>query len=518
MENKRDIWTQIKIVFIPYLLVAFSTIILYNLFRWTFDIHFKLLPLKEDLLNFWLPFSIPWIPILIWLKRPIRILKIKGKQDNGFFLYQFIMVSAICVPIIISQNFIEKAAFNLERVQSVSSIKNFQSGKYYTFEEFDIEKDKSVHYTTGRASGRNNEDLTFYLYLSCPFKKGKSTIWYGVEYSKRVSNYSNDEIKNDKYKRFLEKSSRDFEAYDFKNLNYFERLGYSDDQDGFLNAVKDAYPEINTQEHHFLIPKNDVFNDRLGNSFPWIFRSFGIGSIIIILMVIIPKIESKEYSDFLSNRRPKDDDFRDTMKFLNPFGKYRTAAILINLNLIVFAIMVFSGISVVSPTAGELLEIGANRRTEVIDGEYWRLFSSLFIHGGLMHLCMNLIGLGLCAHLLEPIVKHFRLFCFYIICGLCASLTSIFWHENTISVGASGAIFGLFGLLFALNIFKVYPDVIRGLIWKLIGLYAGVSLLFGLLGGIDNSAHLGGLISGSILGSIMILFNFKKFKKQVDNY
>jgi rhomboid protease GluP len=175
--------------------------------------------------------------------------------------------------------------------------------------------------------------------------------------------------------------------------------------------------------------------------------------------------------------------------------------------------MVFSGLNLVSPTPLELLEIGGNRRFEVLSGEYWRLFTSVFIHGGALHLIMNLIGLGLGSSLLEKVLGSAKLIVVYIICGILASLASIYWHINTISVGSSGAIFGLYGVILSFTVFKIYPNYMRGMTWMLLGLYAGVSLLFGFLGGIDNAAHFGGLISGFVIGGILILIDREELKK-----
>lgn len=230
-------------------------------------------------------------------------------------------------------------------------------------------------------------------------------------------------------------------------------------------------------------------------------------------MVVIPKIDEKELKDFKKDRPLKEDDLKDILEFLDPRGPNKVTAILLLLNIAVFVIMIFSGLNIVSPTPRELLEIGGNRRFEVLNGEYWRLFTSIFIHGGLMHLFMNLVGLGLGASLLEGIIGRAQLLISFIVCGILASLASVYWHENTVSVGASGAIFGFYGLILAFTVFKIYPKHMRGMTWMLLGLYAGISLLFGFLGGIDNAAHFGGLISGFILGGILILIEKEKLIK-----
>lgn len=504
--------TKLKEVYIPFFIVAVATIIFYNIFRWTLDIKLGILPLKEDLLNFWIPFALPWIPILIWLRRRIRILNVRGNSDNGYFIYQFVMALTIAVPIIISQNYIEKSSFNLNEISSVSKIRELKNEKYFKLTSFDIDNNSSIPYVTTRTSGKNNNKLNFYLYIACPFQNTNS-IWYGVEYNKNVSNRINEQKKNSEYRTFINKSEKEFRTYNFQDVTYFERLGYSDDRDGYLEAIKEKNANINEKQQIILLPKKDVFEERLGNSFPWIFGSFGIGAFILLVMVLIPKVNEKELRNFKKNKPLKEDDLKDILSLLNPMGENKATAILLLLNSIVFLVMIFDGLNIISPTPKELLEIGGNRRFEVINGDYWRLFSSMFIHSGLLHLFMNLIGLALGCSLLENILGSVKLIIIYMLFGILASLASIYWHENTVSVGASGAIFGLYGLILAFTVFKIYPNYMRGMTWMLLGLYAGVSLLFGFLGGIDNAAHFGGLISGFVIGGISILINKKQLKK-----
>jgi rhomboid protease GluP len=148
-----------------------------------------------------------------------------------------------------------------------------------------------------------------------------------------------------------------------------------------------------------------------------------------------------------------------------------------------------------------------------MDGEYWRLLTSVFIHSGLQHFVMNLIGLTLGGIFLEKIIGSTKLIITYIACGLTASLASIYWHENTVSVGASGAFFGFYGLILVFQVFKIYPGSMREMAWKFLGLYAAASLFFVFLGVIDNAAHFGGLISGFVIGGIFILNNKEQLKK-----
>ncbi|WP_449401420.1 rhomboid family intramembrane serine protease [Chryseobacterium wanjuense] len=96
--------------------------------------------------------------------------------------------------------------------------------------------------------------------------------------------------------------------------------------------------------------------------------------------------------------------------------------------------------------------------------------------------------------------------------GILASLVSLFWHDATVSIGASGAIFGMYGLFMALMVFKIFtPEFSKAFLLSTL-VFVGINLLMGLAGGIDNAAHIGGLLSGFILGILMVLFIIKEDK------
>ena len=120
-----------------------------------------------------------------------------------------------------------------------------------------------------------------------------------------------------------------------------------------------------------------------------------------------------------------------------------------------------------------------------------------------MHLILNIYGLVLAAIFVEPILGRKKYAILYIVSGLCGSLASIWWYSNTVSVGASGAIFGLYGAILGLLLTDAFPKGGKKGMFIMIGIYVGINLLFGLTGGIDNAAHIGGLLSGGLLGIIL---------------
>ncbi|BEG99803.1 hypothetical protein BSYN_20680 [Bacteroides sedimenti] len=197
----------------------------------------------------------------------------------------------------------------------------------------------------------------------------------------------------------------------------------------------------------------------------------------------------------------------EILKYLIPRDEHFITSIIIDLNLIVFILMVLAGVDIMSPNGKELLQWGANLRSATTDGEWWRLFTSMFVHGGLIHLSCNIYGLVLAGLFVEPIFGRKNYLIIYIISGLLGSIASILWYNATISVGASGAIFGLYGAILGLLLTNAIPKTGKKLILSLIGFFVVINLLMGLTGGVDNAAHIGGLVSGTIIG--LILYKIK---------
>lgn len=181
--------------------------------------------------------------------------------------------------------------------------------------------------------------------------------------------------------------------------------------------------------------------------------------------------------------------------------------LLIALNAGIFIWMVVKGISIFNPSPQELIAWGGNFNEALLQGQWWRLFSCMFLHAGILHLLMNMYALNYVGGLLEPALGKTRFLIAYLASGLIASLVSAVFHANTfiVGVGASGAIFGLFGVLFALISTKYFDSAIREALGKSIATTLVINLAYGFQGGIDLAAHLGGLVAGFVIGYCLYL-------------
>jgi membrane associated rhomboid family serine protease len=176
---------------------------------------------------------------------------------------------------------------------------------------------------------------------------------------------------------------------------------------------------------------------------------------------------------------------------------------LIAINVLVFVATLMGGAELFKPIGTVQIAWGSNFGPYTMDGDWWRLLTSLFIHFGIIHIAMNMLALAVFGPLIERLYGSVTYLLIYLLAGMAGGLASVAWHPGVNSAGASGAIFGILGALLAapLRAGDTFPvDIVRSirhwfvvfLVWSL---YAGFKSK-----GIDHAAHLGGLVSGFIIG------------------
>lgn len=151
-----------------------------------------------------------------------------------------------------------------------------------------------------------------------------------------------------------------------------------------------------------------------------------------------------------------------------------------------------------------LIRMGGLTGTALEDGEPWRLVTSLFLHADGLHLLVNGLALAGLGAVCEALFGPARLLWMFLLCGVAGGLLS--WTgEPTVSVGASGALFGWMGAVLGLGWRwrRVLPHDLRGVLWRRLLPWVALNLGLGLLlPFLDHRAHLGGLIAGLLYGAL----------------
>lgn len=177
--------------------------------------------------------------------------------------------------------------------------------------------------------------------------------------------------------------------------------------------------------------------------------------------------------------------------------------IIIGINIIMFLLCVISSKSLIDIDVYTLANFGGQARILIdYNNEYWRLFTCMFLHGGLMHLFFNMYGLYYLGTQCEMIFGKIKYLIIYFSSGLIGAFLSYkLGDPRTVSVGASGAVFGLAAAL--LVFCAMNKDIINKNFMSNLILIIGLNLFIGFTqSGIDNFAHLGGILGGAIFGFI----------------
>jgi len=179
--------------------------------------------------------------------------------------------------------------------------------------------------------------------------------------------------------------------------------------------------------------------------------------------------------------------------------------VLFGANAAIFVAMVVASGSIQFPNS-IAVHFGANVGPYTLTGEWWRLFTYMFLHGGVFHIFFNMWCLWDLGRLCESLYGRWTFAAIYLLTGIAGGLGSILWNVETFTVGASGAIFGLAGALIAsfyLGEFSLPRAAIAGTLRSLVVFAVFNLFIGGFLGGVDNACHIGGLVSGLGLGAVI---------------
>lgn len=191
---------------------------------------------------------------------------------------------------------------------------------------------------------------------------------------------------------------------------------------------------------------------------------------------------------------------------LQDFLRYKLTYTIIVLNVLFYLVSAFYSRSLTEMNLQELVDLGAlYGPLTVLKDEWWRLLTAMFLHGGMTHILMNMFSLYLIGRGAEMYFDTKSYISIYLFSGLLGGLASLYIHPESVGIGASGAIFGVFGAL--AGFFLAHKDKIAThskAFMKDFAIIIGINLVIGFsIESVDVSAHIGGLVVGFIGGYML---------------
>lgn len=514
--DRKAITVKFKHIYIPLIVLAARFLAAYSVLNWLLVIRSGLVPAADNVVDYWLPLGVSLILVLMFLHRNLGLLK-RDTLGNLQPLCHLAAVAFLAVPTIVAQGYLRAASGDITRVKDAGEIASALPAKFYFTDNICVDYRHSladVAVSTSRRSGQ----ATIKLYVVEPVCPGSVTttgdgnsVWIGLKARTTFDNTFLDPATRlrtpldqasmeTKYHAFIQEVDAQFRGEDPHSYRFLERAGRNADGEGFAAALRHARSDINLSSSTILIPHEEAFKDRTGQRLQWVFGSYAIGAIAWLGIVLFFPLDRAKYRRW---RKPKAATSPITQwRFLIPRRDAYGLPILLNLNILVFVVMLLTSTGAASFDTSQLLAWGANYRPSLHGLGLFRLISSQFIHGSILHLFNNMYALIFAGIALAPITRKIGLIACYLLAGLGGSAASAVVHPVTVSVGASGSIFGLFGVLLTLLALRDERIAqMRSFVLVNVLIFVGLNLLLGSIStGIDNAAHLVGLATGIVLG------------------
>lgn len=288
--------------------------------------------------------------------------------------------------------------------------------------------------------------------------------------------HNKEQLEFDKFKlsRIVSQVKKKTLSFKVKVLNI-----YTDIEDDKMLSDNDIY----------IAKEKDINNPKLLNIFP----------------NIVEKTERKEngieyFIKVTDNINKKNEKKSKVAEKIFSYKKPIITFAIIVICMVLFAAMYLFGDG--SENTLTLLNFGANLDILTKGGQYYRLFTCMFLHIGIMHLACNMYSLYIIGKEVEGLYGKIKFIIIYVLSGICGSILSMAFSHNTVSAGASGAIFGLLGALLYFGYY--YRTYLGATIKSSVLPVIIINLVIGFLNpAIDNAAHIGGLIAGILLSMLV---------------
>ena len=523
-----------ELLFKPFILFNLSFILFYTLLNWFFFIKLELFEVRDDIVGLWLPLILSFIASFLFLRKRIKILDLEDTKDLRNFDTIFFMLAfiALLAPTLIAQSYIKTASAELSTLNSCMQIDSKNLCKYYKFDSLDFNKKLASVFWEREVSGKHSENMNFYGYFALPVlsKEADSSatnfnIWLGIEYSIIVDNELPRDSIHKLFEEFKEKYIQEFELQNFKAIDIFERIGNSNKKFGIAKAININPCSNKSAKPVILSAFEESYESRNGDKLNWIIATFLIFTFFWRLLINVRPINKKGLENYLNPSLNKEDVSDTTEKdpnftlinYIRPREYFFITHIIIGINIIVYFLMSFYSSNIIFIDNAILIKFGANSNNFYLDGQFWRYFTSLFVHPNIYILLLNIYGLLFVGEFLEKFIYKRKFTIVFVICGIIANIASVKYGIAPINLGMAGAIFGLFAIYLAIRISDLLPRFLFQPYFEnsYVYIYIMAFLSYVLNGhyGFDFISIFSGFFAGLVISPIVYLF-LKSEKRQ----
>lgn len=345
---------KLRLLLIPYFIISLATIGLYT--ACCLQVYNKqgTIEIPEEILQFWIPMTLPWIPVLIWLRPGIKLLKMKrdgrGSPDFGIM---FIIVLCMTIPMMEISFYLEEYCGDLTPLDRISDINSHPPTEYYRTDTFYIDKEQFGLYYSSYTSGRFNSTFNLEIHIVCPmydrkynwFKEDttigivappqspanpgnnksdsmvleppaiaedadngypvesldvnvRPSAWIGVHYNTSMGNMASDAKKKEREHEFYRQCVAKFDDSDMNHFSYLQRVPDNDHRSYYRKAIIQSSDTLKTDHAIVLEGGYGNFETRTGHRLLWIFLTYAIATILFATIIYFIKFDENRLALF----------------------------------------------------------------------------------------------------------------------------------------------------------------------------------------------------------------------------
>jgi len=485
---------KIRAVVLPLIAVMLGAAALLALLNWGLVLRTGWLPLDDDVAALWLPLAVALAAVGLLIAPRVHTLAFNPKGNVGG-LYILVAILFVAGPAILLQEYLQATTGEMVTVADAAAIGQHPNARFFTVGSVCLNKHKVPWHPRISVSGDNDENLDIDLHYAIPFCGTR--VWLGLQWQRTFDNRLSDKEKDALFRIFLKDADKDLRAFDPHAVRYYERVGRNSLRRALTKALTDFKHDATAPI--FVIAHKEPFavdgEGWLGGAI----IALVAGAALWLLMVSLVPLKPVE------ERVPTPPGGLSAM--LVPHRDAFGLPLMVDINLLVYAAMVMSGLGFLDFEIDDLIHWGASSGSLDHGVGLVRLITATFVHGGIFHILGNMYGLLIGGALLSPVARNTRFLFIYLVSGLGGSLLSVTVHPDIVVVGASGAIFGLFGALIALAGLRD-PKIlaIRRAVLINAGIFVVLNAIHGATTpGVDNFAHIGGFLTGLVCGGMIYI-------------
>lgn len=325
-----------KLLFFPVLLIAVLWLLLYSCLHWAIIIVPAVTAIPDDTVNVWVPLIAPAIPIFIWVRPRLKLLKIENKKGRLDFLYMFICTVIIGGPAAITQHYLQTVTGKLTALPSITNISTASGTKYYSIQDYYADKSLAKTWYITEIIGKGRGSIKLKLYFVTPLEdvadepvkittnvntagfadtpkkviqfatpaRPKLYAWLCIYYDTIISNNKDKRLNNAAEDGFYYSTYDKFKRTNFRKTVYFDRIGYTNKRNGYLKAIYGKnFTGENIKGTILLEPTFTAFKDRNGHYGAWAAGVFCIGMVLWFLIILLPEMDAEKLAQYMDSKK-----------------------------------------------------------------------------------------------------------------------------------------------------------------------------------------------------------------------